>query len=292
MLVQHSQALPAELLITARREPKLEPISQQSRTYAIHSDEESRRLELQARLARIEDHLKYVDLPAHGRILDAGCGPGSMARLIARAQPGARVTGIDQRDSYLEMARANAAKENLDNVEFQQADVFDLPFADGSFDVVWTKYLLQWLKEPKLALAELKRVTKPGGLVVSCDFADFMIEHFPVDAEFESQIRAVMPGLVDPNVGRKIAGYMISLGFKQVAVDIEADRVFTVIGKIDAERRWNWEKQWAAARPEVAKILGSEDEAAKFLLRCFAHFDAPETCTFTSLYFTRGRVPT
>ncbi len=214
-----------------------------------------------------------------------------MARLFAREHPDARVTGIDQRESYLELARAKAGEENLDNVDFEQASVFDLPFADGTFDIVWTKYLLQWLKDPRLALDELKRVTKPGGLVVSCDFADFMIEHFPVDAEFESQIRTVMPGLVDPNVGRKIAGHMISLGFAQVAVDIEADRVFTVIGKIDAERRWNWEKQWAAARSEIAKILGSEGEADNFLRQCFDHFDATDTCTFTSLYFTRGRVP-
>ena len=60
---------------------------------------------------------------------------------------------------------------------------------DASFDVVWTKYLFQWLKEPKRALKELKRVTPPGGIVVSCDFASFAIEHFPVNAKFDREVR-------------------------------------------------------------------------------------------------------
>ena len=79
-----------------------------------------------------------------------------------------------------------ARSEQLPNVQFQFADVFALPFADASFDVVWTKYLLQWLKEPERALNELKRVTRPGGIIVSCDFASFAIEHFqliPISTE-------------------------------------------------------------------------------------------------------------
>ena len=266
-------------------------MSEHSRTYAIDSDEEFRRLEMQARLARIEEHLRYVEFPPEARVLDAGCGPGSMARLIARTRPDATVMGIDQREAYLDYARAQAGSEGLKNVAFRKADVFELPFADATFDVVWTKYLLQWLKEPKLALAEMRRVTKPGGLIVSCDFADFMIEHYPVDAAFERQIRQVMPGLVDPNVGRKVAGHMIALDLEDVTVDVESDRVFTVIGKIDPERRWNWEEQWRAARPEIAKNLNSEADADTFLERCFAHLDDPATCTFTTLYFTRGRLP-
>jgi ubiquinone/menaquinone biosynthesis C-methylase UbiE len=68
-------------------------------------------------------------------------------------------------------------KRGLRNVGFRRGDVFELPFADGTFNVVWAKYLLQWLKEPKIALAELKRVTKPGGLIVSCN-ADRFVKRF------------------------------------------------------------------------------------------------------------------
>ena len=79
--------------------------------------------------------------------------------------------GVDVRDQYLDFAEERAREEDLRNVGFRRADVFELPFPDGTFNVVWAKYLLQWLKDPKTALAELKRVTKPGGVVVSCDYS-------------------------------------------------------------------------------------------------------------------------
>ena len=70
-----------------------------------------------------------------------------------------------------------------------------------------------------------------------------------------------MTTLVDCDIGRKVASFMISLGFKDVQMEVEADRnrPFTVIGRIDAERRWNWEKQFQAARPHLIQIIGSEE---------------------------------
>ena len=195
-------------------------MSEHSRPYVIHSDDECERLELQAQLAKIEQHLRYLPVSPYARVLDAGCGSGSMSRLIARSFPESEVTGVDLCEPYLEFARRCARSEQLQNVQFQLGDIFALPFADASFDVVWTKYLLQWLKEPKRALNELKRVTRPGGVVVSCDFASFAIEHFPVNPEFAHEIRRVMTTLVDCDIGRKVASFMISLGFKDVQMEV------------------------------------------------------------------------
>ena len=146
---------------------------------------------------------------------------------IARSFPKAEVVGVDLREQYLDFARARARAEEIQNLTFRSADVFALPFSDASFDVVWTKYLLQWLKEPKRALAELKRVTRPGGFVVSCDFVGFAIEHFPIIPEFDRQVRHVMATLVDCDIGGKVAPFMISLGFRDVRVDIGTDTIFT-----------------------------------------------------------------
>src|SRR5271170_4945006 len=143
-------------------------MSEQSRPYVIHSNEECERQESQARLANIQGHLRHLPISPTDRVLDVGCGSGSMSRLIAHSFPRAEVTGVDVRKQYLDFARARAQKENIRNLSFHCADVFALPFADETFDVVWTKYLLQWLKDPKSALAELRRVTAPGGFVVSC----------------------------------------------------------------------------------------------------------------------------
>jgi ubiquinone/menaquinone biosynthesis C-methylase UbiE len=265
-------------------------MSEYSRPYAIHSDEECERLELQARLANIEGHLRYLPVSPRDRVLDAGCGSGSMSRLIARTYPQADVVGVDLREPYLDFARSRASAQDIRNLTFRSADVFALPFADATFDVVWTKYLLQWLKEPKRALKELTRVVRPGGLIVSCDFAGFAVDHFPVTPEFDRQVRGVMTALVDCDIGRKVASMMISLGLRNVTIEVEADKIFTVIGCIDAERRWNWEKQFEAARPHLIQIIGSEAVADQFVETFLRNYDDPATCSITTLHFTQGCV--
>jgi hypothetical protein len=99
-----------------------------------------------------------------------------------------------------------------------------------------------------------------------------------------------MATVVDVNIGRNIAPFMIALGFHDVQVQMETDTLFTVIGSIDADRRWNCETQLQALRPHLIKLLGSGLNADRFVKRFLAHYDDPATCSFTSLYFTSGRV--
>ena len=265
-------------------------MSERSLPYVIHSDEECERLEAQARLADIEGHLRHLPIAGARRVLDVGCGSGSMARLIARSFPDVEVVGVDLREQYLGYARARAREEGIHNLVFERGDVFALPFADASFDLVWSKYLLQWLREPKAALAEFKRVTRPGGHVVSCDYVGFVVDHYPIDPELERKLRELTALLVDVNIGRKVAPYMIALGFHDVAVEIETDTLFTVIGRIDAERRRNLQTQFEAMRPHLVNILGSEANVKELADRFLAHYDDPATCSYTALHFSRGRV--
>jgi len=141
-----------------------------------------------------------------------------------------------------------------------------------------------------LRLIEFKRVTRPGGVVVSCDFDGFGVEHFPIDPHFEAMLRKVMASLVDTHMGRKVAAYMIELGMRRIKVEIEMDRVFTVVGAIDPERRRNWEVQWSAAQPHIVSQFKSETEARAFIDRFFAHYDDPKTSSITILIFTTGTV--
>jgi SAM-dependent methyltransferase len=265
-------------------------MSDQSLPYMIHSDEECERLELQAQLANIEGHLRHLPIPPAQRVLDVGCGSGSMSRLIARSFPDVEVVGIDIREQYLDYARARARAEGINNLTFERADVFALPFPDASFDLVWSKYLLQWLREPKAALAEFKRVARSGGHLVSCDYVGCVVEHFPIDPELERKMRDIMALLVDVNIGRKVPAYMMALGFRDVAVAIETDTLFTGIGRIDPDRRQNLEIQFQAMRPHLVKILGLEANVNALVDRFLAHYDDPSTCSFTSLHFSRGLV--
>jgi hypothetical protein len=102
-------------------------------------------------------------------------------------------------------------------------------------------------------------------------------------------VRDIMAILVDVNIGRKVPAYMMGLGFRNVAVEIETDTLFTVIGRIDKDRRQNLEIQFQALRPHLIKILGSEANVTALVDRFLAHYDDPSTCSFTSLHFTRGQ---
>lgn len=261
------------------------------RIYAIDSDNEAERLERQAELAGIEDHLKQVPLDGVGRILDVGCGSGSMTRALARALPEAEVVGVDLRDEYLTPARELAAEAGLENIEFVEGDAFSLPFEAGGFDLVWNKYLLQWLHDPRAALVEMKRVTRPGGQVICCTFDGFMLEHFPPDAAVQAFVDKVMPDVCDSYAGRKVAPIMQGLGFDEIDVAFEPDRLFNIVGRIDGELLRNLEVQWRAAFPYVVKIWGDEDEAARLVDRLMGYFQREDTASACALYFVRGRVP-
>ncbi len=267
-------------------------MSGQSRPYAIHSENECDRLERQASLAGLEGHLTMLPvLPPRARILDAGCGSGSMARTLANRQPDARVVGVDLRPDYITYARERARSEGLGNVYFEQGDIFHLPFPDASFDLVWSKYVLQWVKEPAAAIAEFREVTAPGGTVLCCNFDGFAVTHWPEDPAVQADAGRVFSGLVDPFIGRKMASLFAQAGLMDVTVQFEPDRLYTAIGQIDPQRRLNWVEQLAAAQPYISRILGGEREANMFVEAFLRYQDRPDTCSYTALYFVRGVVP-
>jgi SAM-dependent methyltransferase len=262
-----------------------------ARPYAIHSDSECDRLEKQAVLAGLENHLRHVPVPKTARILDAGCGSGAMARCFASHFADASVIGVDIRDDYVVYAQGGAKEDGLQNVELRQGGVFDLPFANASFDVVWSKYVMQWINDPEKAVAEFRRVTKPGGVVVCCNFDGFAVTHYPEDESLQRHILTVFPRLVDVNIGRKTAPIFYECGLINISVLFEPDSLFTTVGTIDPERRENWVVQLAAARPHIAKILGSDDAAREFCDAFVRYYDRPDTSSYTALYFVRGQVP-
>jgi SAM-dependent methyltransferase len=100
-------------------------------------------------------------------VLDAGCGPGTITIDAAgRVAPG-RVVGLDIGESPIAQAREHARETGVDNVEFVVGDATQLPFADRSFDLVYSNGMAEWLREPLRALREQVRVTRPGGRIVT-----------------------------------------------------------------------------------------------------------------------------
>ena len=114
--------------------------------------------------------LEYLE--AGMDVLDVGCGVGTITVDLATYVPQGRVLGIDRALPPLERAADLAVAQNVENVEFEQANAYALPFADGSFDVVHAHQLLQHLRDPLAAIREMKRVLRRGGLLALRD-ADY-----------------------------------------------------------------------------------------------------------------------
>ena len=107
-----------------------------------------------------------LGVAAGDRVLDIGCGTGSDAMALAhRVGAGGQVIGVDLSQALVAIARARAAPLGLP-ITFRQADIHDLPFADGSFDGTRIDRVLHFLPDPGRALREAARVTAPGGRMV------------------------------------------------------------------------------------------------------------------------------
>lgn len=110
-------------------------------------------------------------LPADGiaAILDVGTGTGRMLELFGPHVE--RAHGIDLSREMLAVARANLERSNLKNCHVRQADMYQLPFGDDSFDAITVHQVLHFADDPRRAIAEAARVLGPGGRILVVDFA-------------------------------------------------------------------------------------------------------------------------
>jgi SAM-dependent methyltransferase len=99
-----------------------------------------------------------------GALLDVGCGTGSLAFAMKDRWPARRVAGVDIARPYIDYALA-AAGDNAP--EFQVADAAALPFADGDFALAASQLVLSFVGDPDGAVAQMRRVVRPGGVIVA-----------------------------------------------------------------------------------------------------------------------------
>lgn len=263
------------------------------RPYALDSDEEAARLDRQARIIDIERFLKHIPATPAGRILDAGCGSASMARLLARTRPDTAVIGLDIRDSYLDYARRKAAEEALANIELVRGSLLDLPFPDGHFDVVWTCLVLHWLAHDHLerAMSEIVRVIRPGGQVVCAEPDGVGTNHYPIAPDLAEQWSRVTRALFEPDMGRRLFPLMYRAGLVEMSVDIRP-YFFHAFGKINPDVMDVIVDALRPAKPRIAEVLGSDNEAERMLERIIGQHKNPGTIFYPFWFVVAGRKPT
>jgi SAM-dependent methyltransferase len=159
-------------------------------------------------------------LPVSARVLDIGCGPGTITAGLAALVPGGHVIGIDRAVGVLDEARAEAERQRAANISFEVGDAYQLAFADSSFDVVHAHQVLQHLSDPVAALAEMRRVCRPAGVVAARDGDYGGMLWFPEDdelAEWQTLYRRVARAIGgEPDAGRRMLSWGRSAGFAHV----------------------------------------------------------------------------
>ncbi len=177
-------------------------------------------------------------------LLDVGCGPASITADLAELVAPGRVVALDVSADALEAARATLRERGLaEQVELTRGDVMALPFEDGSFDVVHAHQVLQHLADPVGALAEMRRLTRPGGIVAVRDAVYSAMTWFPEPAGME-RWRSVYMATARANGGEPDAGSRL-LSWARVAgfTDVTAS-ASTWCYTTPADRAWQSET-WA-----------------------------------------------
>lgn len=182
-------------------------------------------------------------LAPDARVLDVGCGPGTITVGLAARVPDGFVVGLDAAPEVLEEARARPEAAEAGNLRFQLGNVYELGFDDDSFDVVHAHQVLQHLADPLRALVEMRRVCRAGGVVAVRD-ADYeaMCWHPATDGldEWRALYVAVARTVGgEPDGGRHLRSWSQRAGFSQVETSASAWCFST-----PDERAW-WAGLWA-----------------------------------------------
>ena len=203
------------------------------------------------------------------RVLDVGCGPGTITVDIAdRVAPG-RVIGIDASAEVIDQARRDAS--GVDNVDFATGDVYALDLPDSSLDVVHAHQVLQHLSDPVGALREMRRVCKPDGVVAVRDSDYAAFTWYPEDPTLDAWL-ALYRDIArtnggEPDAGRFLLAWAHAAGFSDVEPAASAWCFAT-----PQDRAW-WGDLWAdrmttsaiaeqAERESFATRAGLEEMAA------------------------------
>jgi SAM-dependent methyltransferase len=207
-------------------------------------------------------------LPPRARILDAGCGTGEISVRLAHHFPAAEVLGVDVLEGSLALARARHAPL-APRLRFEARSVYELGLADGHFDLVVCRHVIQSIPHPERVLAELVRVLRPGGRLhlLAEDYGMIFFERRRLDAapfwhEGPSQVGAATQ--TDMQVGRHAYGLMRRAGLRQLTVD------YLVVDPLRVPRHVMADI-WTAWRDGYADFLAEHTRFSR--AEVVAHFD-------------------
>jgi len=149
----------------------------------VHGYDHRENIRLQDQASTLVELLHSdTSYPTGSRVLEAGCGVGAQTITLARSSPDALITSVDLSKASVAQARRKAKAAGLTNVQFEQADIFNLPYGPESFDHLFLCFVLEHLSRPVDALRKLKSHLKRGGTITVIE-GDHGSAYFHPDSE-------------------------------------------------------------------------------------------------------------
>lgn len=173
----------------------------------------------------LEPVIRPLDLKPGLRVLDVGSGPAHTTMELARRVAPGKVTGIDINAEFIARSSERAREARL-SMEFVHSGFPPLPFPNASFDRVFCKNVLEYVDSAGDTVAEMARVTAPGGIVVAVDsdWDMLALETGPANRELNERMLTASKSIAikEPRIGRSLYGLFRGVGLSEVKVDILA----------------------------------------------------------------------
>jgi ubiquinone/menaquinone biosynthesis C-methylase UbiE len=224
--------------------------------YVLDNPNEFERLENQAtqRNYLLKDELRFLEMVERGqKILDAGCGSGVLSRYIKTAHPDLCIHACDY--SELRIQQAKKMDSTIKDINYHVSDLNTLPFKDGSFDIVISRFVFEYLADPVKVARELKRVLKKNGTLYLIDLDGVFMNFWTGNHRF-NELLSRLNGTLDFDlfVGRKLPSIVHQAGFKNIKWEVSV-HPFNQSEDIQKEISNN-ATRLAGAKDKFSKVLG------------------------------------
>jgi len=262
------------------------------RRYLMEHAREAERLERKTDPEVTRRHLALARLERGMRVLDAGSGTGAVTRTIAElVGPTGCAVALDIGHDRSMVGRGLAAKAGIGNLAFVTADAHEPPLADGSFDLVFSRFLFGYLGDPEQCLRSLVRLAKPGGRLFVGEVDGHGLWHWPVPplvAKLLPGLEAMLAPRFDLFAGRKLYHRFRKAGLAQVKVHVLPYHLYT--DSFSDAQRLNWGLKLENLRRVGEKHLAPEAWDA-FAKEYLAMLEDPDVLTYSVVLFAEGVRP-
>ena len=206
------------------------------------------------------------DLRPGLRLLDFGCGPGTISVGLAKAVAPGEMHGVDMDEAQIDMARSITASQGQNNAIFHVGDITDLEFEDSFFDAAHCRSVLMHVPNTAAVLSEVKRVLKPGGIIACremiCESAFTYPEFGIMRRSWDMFEDLVVADDGHPQMGKELKGRLLEAGF----ADIRMSASYSLYSSPEAIASiYRLISQWLLS-PEIAEAAIKYGAASKSLV--------------------------